>query len=116
MAIDEKPNPWASLSQSRKSIVALGALLVAGGVMVVGILTKTDKELVVTYVLAVSALAFKMMDAIAREDAAKTAGATQVEVAKLASVRPPAPPTDDARTRDTIPPASRVPQELRNHD
>jgi hypothetical protein len=114
MATDEKPNPWASLSQSRKSIVALGALLVAGGVMVAGILTKTDKELVVTYVLAVSALAFKMLDAIAREDAAKTAGAAQVAIAKIASVRPP--PVDDARTRDTIPPGARVPQEMRDHD
>lgn len=116
MATNEKPNPWASLSQSRKSIVAIGALLVAGGVMVAGILTKTDKELVVTYVLAVSALAFKMMDAIAREDAAKTAGATQVAIAKIASVHPPPPIEDDARTRDTIPPAARVPQEIRNHD
>lgn len=77
-----------ALTKSRKSIVGLGAIVMAGIVILVGIYTRAEKEYVLGYVAAISALAFKLIAAIAQEDAARIGGEATVTAAK--SMAPPA--------------------------
>lgn len=80
--------PIRALFNSRKSIVGLGAIVMAGLVILVGIYTHAEKEYVLGYVAAISALAFKLIAAIATEDAARIGGEAHVTAAK--SMAPPA--------------------------
>ena len=104
---DDRPNPWASLATSRKSIVAIGAIVMAGAVILFGMKTHADKEYVLGYVAAIGALAFKLVGAIATEDAARTTATSVVTAAKLASIRPP----PDYNIPVSVPPPSAVPAE-----
>ena len=102
---DERPNPWVSLAQSRKTIIAVGSLVMATIVVVVGMLVKADKEYVIALMTAIGALAFKQVGAIATEDAAKTAAVATLDAAKTTAVAT----RDAARIASQRPPAMDVP-------
>jgi hypothetical protein len=88
-----KPNPYSALANSRKSIVAIGALVL---VAIVNILSRLTPEEKATASAAVTALAWQLMSTIAREDVAR-ASAVLPEVLgapsfEAAPSRPPEPP------------------------
>ncbi len=84
-----KPNPILSLLSSRKVIVSLGALVL---VAVISLVPWLDKEQKALATAAVGGLAWKLIDGIALEDAAKSAAAGAVDAAKVAATNTPAGP------------------------
>lgn len=75
-----KPNPWIALAQSRKAIVGLGSVVMCALVLLKYQGPIQEKMMAMG---AVSAMAWKLIDAIAKEDMARAAMPPKSEDVKV---------------------------------
>lgn len=102
---DEKPNPIVSLFTSRKFILGMFTMALDAVIVIVGMKLNAPVEGVVTLAGTVTAIGYKLIDGIAREDAAAKGAPTNVAAGGNVTVQPKGPAPDPDRSA-SVPPGA----------